>query len=126
MEVNMNQIKTTASPSPDGIAVIHNGHTDFLQDGHLRHVEGDHVNEHVLDVSAQNPDRCTADQPAAGHDASHVHGAGCGHEAIPHGDHVDYLVNGRLHHPHGKHCDDHGQVKLASGPDAQPGKANTH
>ncbi len=26
--------------------------------------------------------------------------------------HVDYLVNGRLHHPHGDHCDDHGPVEL--------------
>jgi hypothetical protein len=31
----------------------------------------------------------------------------------PHGDHLDYLVNGRLHHPHGDHCDDHGPVQLA-------------
>ena len=29
------------------------------------------------------------------------------------GDHVDYLVNGHLHHPHGDHCDDHGPVQLA-------------
>jgi hypothetical protein len=26
---------------------------------------------------------------------------------------VDYLVNGHLHHVHGNHCDDHGQVHLA-------------
>ena len=39
-------------------------------------------------------------------------GAGCGHEAVPHGDHVDYLVNGRLHHQHGDHCDDHGPVQI--------------
>jgi hypothetical protein len=26
------------------------------------------------------------------------------------GDHVDYLVNGHLHHPHGDHSDDHGPV----------------
>ena len=42
----------------------------------------------------------------------HVHGAGCGHEAVPHGDHVDYIVNGRLHHQHGDHCDDHGPVEI--------------
>jgi hypothetical protein len=29
---------------------------------------------------------------------------------VPHGDHIDYLVNGRLHHPHGNHCDDHGPL----------------
>lgn len=43
----------------------------------------------------------------------HVHGPGCGHTAIQHGDHVDYLVDGHLHHPHGDHCDDHGAVELA-------------
>jgi hypothetical protein len=32
---------------------------------------------------------------------------------VPHGDHFDYLVNGRLHHRHGDHCDDHGAVMLA-------------
>jgi hypothetical protein len=26
---------------------------------------------------------------------------------------VDYIVDGRLHHPHGDHCDDHGPVSLA-------------
>jgi UDP-2,3-diacylglucosamine pyrophosphatase LpxH len=39
-----------------------------------------------------------------------VHGPDCGHPAVPHGDHVDYLVAGHLHHPHGTHCDDHGPV----------------
>jgi hypothetical protein len=32
---------------------------------------------------------------------------------VPHGDHVDYLVHGHLHHVHGDHCDDHGKVQLA-------------
>jgi len=40
-------------------------------------------------------------------------GAECGHEPVPHGDHVDYLVDGHLHHPHDGHCDDHGAVSLA-------------
>jgi hypothetical protein len=44
---------------------------------------------------------------------SHKHGPGCWHEAVPHGDHIDYLVSGQLHHPHGDHCDDHGAVQLA-------------
>ena len=91
-------------------AVQHEGHVDYLHDGHLHHVHGDHVDEHVLEVTVQNPDVCTPD--CGGHDKGHVHGAGCGHEAIPHGNHVDYLVNGRLHHPHGDHCDDHGAVKV--------------
>ena len=33
-----------------------------------------------------------------------------GHEAVPHGDHVDFLVDGRLHHVHDGHCDDHGPL----------------
>lgn len=32
--------------------------------------------------------------------------------AVPHGDHIDYLVDGRLHHPHDDHCDDHGPVEV--------------
>jgi hypothetical protein len=32
---------------------------------------------------------------------------------VPHGDHVCYLVNGHLHHPHGSHCDDHGPLRPA-------------
>jgi len=27
---------------------------------------------------------------------------------------VDYLVKGHLHHPHGKHCDDHGKLEAAA------------
>jgi hypothetical protein len=33
---------------------------------------------------------------------------------VPHGDHVDYLVNGHLHHAHGDHCDDHGPVEVVA------------
>lgn len=28
----------------------------------------------------------------------HVHGINCGHTAIRHGNHVDYLLDGHLHH----------------------------
>jgi hypothetical protein len=34
------------------------------------------------------------------HDHQHKHGPGCGHTAVQHGDHVDYLHDGHLHHPH--------------------------
>ncbi len=37
----------------------------------------------------------------------HEHGPGCGHEAITHGDHVDYLHDGHHHAPHGDHWDEH-------------------
>lgn len=42
------------------------------------------------------------------HPDAHVHGPGCGHRRVQHGDHFDFLVDGHLHHPHGDHCDDHG------------------
>ena len=45
------------------------------------------------------------------HDAEHEHGPGCGHEAVRHEDHVDYVVGDHLHHPHGDHCHDHGPVE---------------
>jgi hypothetical protein len=35
---------------------------------------------------------CSSDHRCGGHEAGHVHGPGCGHEAVPHGDHVDYRV----------------------------------
>jgi hypothetical protein len=89
-------------------AVRHGDHVDYLHDGHLHHMHDDHVDEHAIDISDANPVRCTAEIRC-----SHKHGPGCGHEAVPHGDHVDYLVDGRLHHPHGDHCDDHGPVQLA-------------
>lgn len=115
-------------------AIKHGDHIDYLHDGHLHHVHNDHVDEHRLEISVQNPDHCTPAKACgcvAGcdcncadgcdchsehgcHDKSHVHGPNCGHEAVPHGDHIDYLVNGRLHHPHGDHCDDHGAVELVA------------
>lgn len=38
----------------------------------------------------------------------HEHGPGCGHPAVPHGDHVDYLHDGHRHAVHGAHYDEHG------------------
>lgn len=100
-------------PSRGGhTAIMHDGHTDYLHDGHLHHVHDDHVDEHVIEVSDTNPDTCN--KISAGHDKGHQHGPGCGHEAVPHGDHIDYLVDGRLHHVHGDHCDDHGPVTVVS------------
>ncbi|WP_446082913.1 hypothetical protein [Acinetobacter sp. 1125_18A] len=37
----------------------------------------------------------------------HMHRPDCGHTAIKHNAHVDYLVDGDLHHPHHGHCDNH-------------------
>jgi len=93
-------------------AIKHNGHTDYIHDGHLHAVHEDHVDECKLNVSESNPDTCTPQHACGAHEPSHVHGQGCGHEALPHGEHTDYLVYGHLHHPHNGHCDDHGAVNL--------------
>lgn len=104
----------THGPNCGHTAVVHGDHTDHLHGGHLHHTTADgKVEEHTLDVTATNPAGCTPGHACGGHDAGHVHGPGCGHEAVPHGGHTDYLVAGHLHHPHGDHCDDHGPVKTA-------------
>lgn len=92
-------------------AVRHGDHVDFLHDGHLHHPHDDHYDEHAFEVTAQNPDGCHAGAKGCVN-AGHQHGPDCGHEPVPHGDHVDYLVEGRLHHPHGDHCDDHGPIEV--------------
>jgi hypothetical protein len=93
--------------------IKHDGHVDYLHDGCLHHADGAGVEEHQLPVGGTNPAACTPDHDCGGHAKAHTHGPGCGHEAVPHGDHVDYLVEGHLHHPHGTHCDDHGKVHKA-------------
>lgn len=100
------------SPGCGHTAIGHDGHTDYLHDGCLHHMEGETAQEHKLSVTDRNPEECTPEHDCAQHDDSHEHGAGCGHEQVPHGDHMDYLVDGHLHHPHGSHCDDHGEVEL--------------
>jgi zinc transport system permease protein len=40
-------------------------------------------------------------------DHAHVHGPDCGHPAVRHGDHVDYVHDGHRHAPHGGHYDEH-------------------
>jgi hypothetical protein len=94
-------------------AIVHNGHTDYLHDGHLHSLHEGHVDEHGLDVNAKNPAECSKGHDCGAHGSEHKHGPNCGHETVPHGDHVDYLVNGHLHHPDGSHCDNHGTVQLA-------------
>lgn len=102
----------THGPDCGHTAIKHGDHVGYLHDGHLHCAHDNHYDEHVIEVSAINPDEC-AKHDCASHDSDHVHGPGCGHPAVPHGDHVDYLVDGHLHHPHGDHCDNHGPITLA-------------
>jgi hypothetical protein len=50
---------------------------------------------------------------ARGHDSGHQHGPGCGHTSTQHDDHSDYIVAGRIHHPHAGHCDDRGEQGIS-------------
>lgn len=59
---------------------------------HLTEPFDDEVLEDHHDVSEGHP---------------HQHGQDCGHVAVPHGDHVDYLHDGHRHAPHGRHYDEH-------------------
>ena len=51
----------------------------------------------------------------------HEHGVECGHRAITHGDHVDYVHDGHLHAAHEGHYDEHGA--LTSHPHTQDSDA---
>lgn len=77
----------------------------FLHDGHLHQHHSGHWDETRIDVTAQNPAECRQTACTEDHTA---------HPDVPHGDHVDRLINGRLHHDHAGHCDDHGTVKIAA------------
>lgn len=49
-----------------------------------------------------------ADEKRAEHTvAEHEHGPSCGHEAVEHGDHVDYIHDGHRHAAHEDHYDEH-------------------
>lgn len=103
----------THGPNCGHKTIEHDGHQDFLHDGHLHHVHGDHVDEHAIAIGGANSATCTPGHACQDHVASHVHGPACGHEAVAHGDHTDYVVQGHLHHAHGSHCDDHGPVTVS-------------
>ena len=103
-------------PNCGHTGIQHGDHVCYVHDGHLHFMTTDgSVHEHKLEVNSTNPDGCTSGGTGCGgHEAGHVHGPGCGHEAVPHGDHVCYIVNGRLHYQHGGHCDDHGPVTIVA------------
>jgi hypothetical protein len=92
------------------VTIEHHDHRDYLHDGCLHFLRDDEIDEHTIPISEANPVDCTPDHHCEGHAAGHRHAPGCGHPPVPHGDHQDFLVGGHLHHPHGVHCDDHGEV----------------
>lgn len=87
-------------------AIQHHDHVDYLHDGHLHHEQDGHYDECQIEVSDKNPAECNPVETTC------LHNKDCGHEQVPHGDHVDYLVDGRLQYVHGDHVDDHGPVDV--------------
>jgi zinc transport system permease protein len=47
------------------------------------------------------------DHTAVPEEHHHEHSPECGHPAVPHGDHVDYVHDGHRHAVHGSHYDEH-------------------
>jgi hypothetical protein len=44
---------------------------------------------------------------------THVDGPNCGHEAVPHGDHMAQMIKDYIHRPPETHCDDqHGKLSI--------------
>ncbi len=80
------------------VAVPHVDHVDYAHDGHLHRVHDGHWDE--CETAGH-----VAHDGHDGHD--HAHGEGCGHVAVPHGDHVDYLHDGHRHAAHDGYYDDH-------------------
>ena len=91
-------------------AILHYGHTDYLHDGHLHTPDGD---EHVVEIGAANPEKCTGGTCAVVTTRPTNMVSAADMRLFPTGDHTDYLVNGHLHHPDGDHCDHHGDIQLA-------------
>ena len=68
------------------------------------------VNGHQVVFVGRCPE-CLSESPAEEHvrhlKHPHRHGEGCGHVAIRHADHVDYVHAGHRHAAHGDHWDEH-------------------
>ncbi len=97
-------------PQCGHLAVTHGDHTCYVHDGHLHRDHDGHVDECSIQVDATNPAACTPSHACGAHDTGHVHAEDCGHPRVPHGDHIDYLVDGHLHFQHDGHCDHHGPL----------------
>ncbi|MGL5865624.1 MAG: metal ABC transporter permease [Dermatophilaceae bacterium] len=58
-------------------------------------------------IGASGVARLTRAVHARAEEHDHEHGSGCGHPAVAHGDHVDYLHDGHRHAAHQGHYDEH-------------------
>ena len=117
-------------------SVFHLDHLDFLVGNNLYHadgglcmsLDGDDSLPAALSVSPPIVDEELAlgyhlDDPLktpavlVHHEQVHRHTDNCGHEIVVHDGHLDYLVDGQLHHDHGNHCDHHGLVQELQTPE---------
>lgn len=101
-------------------AIEHKNHVDYVHDRHLHHKNenGSDWDDCRIEESITHPDICTDEYEEGcwAHEAGVTCSPSCGHEAVPHGEHVDYLVPDRkgnleLHAVHNGHCDHHGSVR---------------
>jgi hypothetical protein len=72
-----------------------------------------HVVADVIQYSREEPGRVRKQGGSAAmsdhdihEDHTHVHGEGCGHVAVSHGDHADYIHDGHTHCKHDGHYDE--------------------
>eukprot|EP01015_Nassula_variabilis_P031381 TRINITY_DN7076_c0_g1_i5.p1 TRINITY_DN7076_c0_g1~~TRINITY_DN7076_c0_g1_i5.p1 ORF type:complete len:153 (+),score=16.97 TRINITY_DN7076_c0_g1_i5:103-561(+) len=68
--------------------------------------------EEELFQTSLKPRRRNSDHTFCKKEDTHFHGERCGHLVVYHNGHIDYIVDGRLHHPHEGHCDDHGPISI--------------
>lgn len=88
---------------------VHGGHQDFIHGGVYHALHDDHYDEHGVVVGKTETQR----ELASTHhlmvkNHTHHHGEGCGHEAVDHQNHKDYLHDGVYCCPHEDHVDNHG------------------
>ena len=101
-------------PNCGHTAIKHDGHVDYLHDGHLHHVKARRLGRRACPGSRAPRTPPPASRSTMAASPRRTTSRSCLRPpAVPHGDHVDYLVEGHLHHPHGDHCDDHGPVQMA-------------
>ena len=89
--------------SAQTLHVRYDGQTDLLTNGKLTHEKGPSGDNLTVPVTRTNP---------TGHSTVTYSGDFDDQPVIPHGNHMDVIVKGRLLHKHGRHYDDHGPITI--------------
>jgi hypothetical protein len=90
--------------------IPHGDHVDYQHDSQYHAKHGSHFDNHGIVVSkSSSAGRALASADhAVAEEHTHKHGKKCGHKAVRHGDHTDYLHDGQYHAMHSGHYDLHG------------------